>query len=64
METVTTRREAPVTVPVLYMALETGVAKWKVGFTCGAGQQPRIRVVDTGDLARLDEEIERAKRRF
>ena len=64
METVTTRREAPVTVPALYMALETGVAKWKVGFTCGAGQQPRIRVVETGDLARLDEEIEQAKRRF
>lgn len=64
METVTTRREAPVTVPVLYMAIETGVQKWKVGFTCGAGQQPRIRVVDTGDLVRLGEEIERAKRRF
>jgi transposase len=64
MEIVTTRREAPVTVPALYMAIETGVQKWKVGFTCGAGQQPRIRVVDTGDLVRLGEEIERAKRRF
>lgn len=64
MQTVTTRREAPVTVPALYMAMETGVQKWKVGFTCGAGQQPRIRTVDTGDLARLAEEIERAKRRF
>jgi transposase len=64
METVTTRREAPVTVPALYMAVETGVQKWKVGFTCGAGQQPRIRVVDTGDLAWLGEEIERARRRF
>lgn len=64
METATTRREAPVTVPALYMAIETGVQKWKVGFTCGAGQQPRIRVVDTGDLVRLGEEIERAKRRF
>jgi transposase len=64
METVTTRREAPVTVPALYMAIETGVQKWKVGFTCGAGQQPRIRTLDTGDLARLAEEIERAKQRF
>lgn len=64
MQTVTTRREAPVTGPALYMALETGVQKWKVGFTCGAGQQPRIRTVDTGDLERLGEEIERAKRRF
>jgi transposase len=64
METVTTRHEAPVTVPALYMAIETGVQKWKVGFTCGAGQQPRIRVVDTGDLVRLGEEIERARQRF
>lgn len=64
MQTVTTRREAPVTVPALYMAMETGVEKWKVGFTCGAGQQPRIRTVDTGDLARLGEEIGQAKRRF
>jgi transposase len=64
MESVTTRREAPVTVPALYMAIETGVSKWKVGFTCGAGQQPRIRVVDTGDLTRLRQEIEQAKRRF
>jgi transposase len=64
MQTVTARREDPVTVPVLYMAIETGVAKWKVGFTCGAGQQPRIRVMDTGDLVRLNEEIQLAKRRF
>jgi transposase len=64
MRTVTTRREAPVTVPALYMALETGVQKWKVGFTCGAGQQPRIRTVNTGDLDRLRAEIELAKRRF
>ena len=64
MQTVTARREAPVAVPVLYMAIETGVVKWKVGFTCGAGQQPRIRVIDTGDLARLGEEIQLAKQRF
>lgn len=64
METVTTRREAPVTVLALYMAMETGVQKWKVGFTCGAGQQPRIRVVDTGDLVRLGEELGRARQRF
>jgi transposase len=64
MQTVTARREDPVTVPVLYMAIETGVVKWKVGFTCGAGQQPRVRVIDTGDLARLSEEIQLAKRRF
>ncbi len=64
MNTVTTRREAPVTVPALYMALETGVLKWKVGFTCGSGQQPRIRTLDTGDLTALREEIARAKQRF
>jgi transposase len=64
MEPVTTRSEVPVMVPALYMAIETGARKWKVGFSSGLGQRPRIRVVNTADLERLREEIRLAKRRF
>lgn len=64
METVTTRNEFPVLVPALYMAIETGARKWKVGFSTGLAQRPRIRTMDTGDLERLGEEIRVAKQRF
>lgn len=64
MATETTRSEFPVLVPALYMAIETGATKWKVGFSTGLGQRPRIRTVDTGDLETLAEEIQAAKRRF
>ena len=64
MESVATRSEVPVMVPALYMAIETGARKWKVGFSSGLGQRPRIRVMNTADLVQLREEIRLAKRRF
>lgn len=64
METVTTRDETPVTVPALYMAIETGAKNWKVGFSGGLGQRPRVRGMQAGDLDKLREEIQTAKRRF
>jgi transposase len=48
----------------LYVAFELGSKKWKLGFTVGFGQKPRQRVVLAGDLARVKEEIDRAKERF
>jgi transposase len=51
-------------VPALYMAIETGARKWKVGFSSGLGQRPRIRVMNTANLVQLREEIRLAKRRF
>src|SRR5260370_28532353 len=50
--------------PVLYMALELSLATWKLAFTIGSGQKPRIRSVPAGALSRLTDEIELAKKRF
>jgi transposase len=49
---------------LLYLAFELGHAHWKLGFTIGLGQQPRQRVIPTGDLPRLQQEIAAAKKRF
>ena len=52
------------TFPTLYLAFELGNNKWKLGFTVGLGQRPRQRNINAGDLAALDREIQRAKKRF
>ena len=49
--------------PVLYMAIELSLATWKLAFTVGSGQKPRIRSVPAGALRALDE-IRLAKKRF
>jgi len=48
----------------LYLAFELGKQKWKLGFTIGLGQRPRVRAIDGGDLAALQWEIAQAKKRF
>jgi transposase len=50
--------------PVLYLAFELGSKTWKLAFTVGFGQKPRIRTIPAGNLKRLDEEILAAKKRF
>jgi len=45
------------TLPTLYIALELSNRKWKLGFTVGLGQRPRVRSVDAGDLLALEEAI-------
>jgi transposase len=49
---------------VLYMALELGRKKWKLGFTTGLGQKARRRTVTGGDMPAVLAEIERARQRF
>ena len=49
---------------VLYLALELGQKDWKLGFATGMGRHPRERVVEGGDFEALEEEIDRAKKRF
>jgi transposase len=49
---------------VLYLAFELGDADWKLAFTIGLGQKPRLRSMPARDLARLQEEIAKAKQRF
>jgi transposase len=49
---------------VLHLAFELGWTQWKLAFTIGAGQKARQRTMRARDLAALEEEIARAKRRF
>ena len=49
---------------VLFVAIEVGGARWKVGSTIGLGQKPRIKTVVAGDGEAFLAEIDRAKRRF
>jgi transposase len=50
--------------PTLYLAFELGQNTWKLGFTIGVAQQPRERMIPSGDVERLQQEIARAKQRF
>ena len=49
---------------VLYLAFELGETEWKLAFTIGVGQKPRLRSMVGRDLPRLREEIAKAKKRF
>ena len=49
---------------VLYMAFELGWTSWKLAFTVGAGQKPRIRPLPARSLVGLMLEIRKAKQRF
>jgi transposase len=46
------------------MAFELGETEWKLGFTIGFGQKPRIRTIAARDLEALQGEISLAKKRF
>jgi transposase len=50
--------------PVLYLAFELGRNTWKLAFTTGAGQKPRLRSLAAGSLVGLGLEIQKAKERF
>jgi transposase len=49
---------------VLYLAFELGETAWKLAFTIGMGQKPRLRSMPGRDLPRLQTEIAKAKQRF
>ena len=49
---------------VLHLAFELGWTHWKLAFTIGLGQKPRQRTIAARDLAALEDEIAKAKRRF
>ena len=48
----------------LYLALELSQAEWKLCFTIGLGQAPRLRTLKARELDGLKREIEQAKVRF
>lgn len=57
------RNDTPVSAR-LYLALELSQAEWKLGFTMGLGQAPRLRTVKARKVEALKREIEQAKERF
>lgn len=50
--------------PNLYMAMELSNAEWKLGFTVGLGQAPRLRSLAAREMAGFREEIRLSKVRF
>jgi transposase len=52
------------TAPVLYLAFELSWNSWKLAFTVGRGQKPRLRTIPARDTAAVLREIARAKDRF
>ena len=63
---ITTTRPTESTAPTggLLLAFELGQRSWKLGFTVGLGQRPRIRQIPAGAVGALATEIERAKKRL
>src|SRR5215472_11077269 len=52
------------TAPVLYLSLELGQKTWKLAFTMGLGQKPRLRTIAARDTEALMAEIRAARKRF
>jgi transposase len=48
----------------LYLAFELSQKQWKLGFTIGIAQRPRIRNITARDLQALQQEIPAARHRF
>lgn len=48
----------------LYLSFELGWTEWKLAFTTGLGQKPRLKTIGAGDRRQLVVEIRRAKKRF
>jgi transposase len=67
MKTTTRVLESTAPVPArinLLLAFELGERTWKLGFTTGLGQRPRVRQVPAGAVDRVLEEVAGAKRRL
>ncbi len=48
----------------LFLAFELSQKQWKLGFTIGVGQRPRIRTIQARDLPALQFEVQEARRRY
>lgn len=64
MTTMTRISESTAAPACLLLAFELSERTWKLGFTVGRGQRPRVRQIAAGALDRLAEEVARAKRRW
>ncbi len=50
--------------PVLYLALDLGTRDWKLAFTVGLGQAPRLKTITARSTTALMGQIKAAKKRF
>jgi transposase len=64
MMTMTRINESSAAPACLLLAFELSERTWKLGFTVGRGQRPRVRQIPAGAVDRLADEIARAKARF
>lgn len=64
MMTMTRGTESTSVGPYLLMAFELSERTWKLGFTTGRGQRPRLREIPAGAVARVVADVARAKVRF
>lgn len=52
------------TKPVLWMAMELSLSKWKLGFSDGSARAARVVTIEARDYAALEQQIARARRAF
>ena len=64
MTTMTRTSESTAAPACLLLAFELSERTWKLGFTVGRRQRPRVRQIAAGALDRLTEEVARAKSRW
>lgn len=64
MQTMTREAEFSAPTPSLLLAVELGERTWKLGFTVGVGQRPRVRQIPAGAVGLIANEIARARSRF
>lgn len=64
MSQTTRQREFRGVPEVLYLSFELGSTEWKLAFTVGRGEKPRLRSLAAGDLRGVEQEIERARQRW
>src|SRR6266540_4110974 len=64
MMTMTRTGDSIGTCGCLLLAFELSRRTWKLGFTVGMGQRPRLCQIPAGAVSVLDQQIARAKRRF
>lgn len=64
MEPKTTQNNYTTNLQKLYMAMELSNTEWRLGFSIGLGQRPRLRKLKARDLSGLMEEIRKSKERF
>lgn len=64
MMTMTRIPESTAAPACLLLAFELSERTWKLGFTLGRGQRPRVRSIPAGAVDRLADEVTRAKGRF